>query len=129
LFARTGQASSLKTSGDTALIVAITDRSETLPLICSTVCRPEPWRQGGDTLLIAAARAAIRCRQWLSAARLVVANRRANALIVAVQQRRSLVKLLLSAGPTDKPDLAAGYRRAITPSVTAVRANQSAIEA
>jgi ankyrin repeat protein len=102
--------------GDTALIVAITERDPdwTGYLLNHDADSNLPARNG-DTPLIAAARVGFEdAAHWLISrgAKVDTANRMGEtALIVAVQQRQiPLVKLLLELGANpDKTDSAAGY--------------------
>lgn len=102
-------------SGNTALIVAITDRSEDYTaFLLSKGADPNLPGKGGDTPLIAAARVGYDdAAEWLlgQGAKVDSANRMGETpLIIAVQQRQlSMVNLLLSAGANpDKTDNAAG---------------------
>lgn len=102
-------------SGNTALIVAITERNEDYTaFLLNKGADPNLQGKGGDTPLIAAARVGYEeAAEWLlgQGARVDGANRMGETpLIIAVQQRQAgLVKLLLSAGANpDKTDNAAG---------------------
>ena len=102
-------------SGNTALIVAITDRNEDYTaFLLNQGADPNLGGKGGDTPLIAAARVGYGdAAEWLlgQGAKVDGTNRMGEtALIVAVQQRQpALVRLLLSAGANpDKTDNAAG---------------------
>lgn len=102
-------------SGNTALIVAITDRSEDYTaFLLSKGADPNLPGKGGDTPLIAAARVGYDdAAEWLlgQGAKVDSANRMGETpLIIAVQQRQlSMVNLLLSSGANpDKTDNAAG---------------------
>src|SRR6185369_16282912 len=102
-------------SGNTALIVAITDRSEDYTaFLLNKGADPNLPGKGGDTPLIAAARVGFQdAAEWLlgQGAKVDGANRMGETpLIIAVQQRQvALVKVLLAAGANpDKPDSAAG---------------------
>ncbi|HKC02256.1 MAG TPA: ankyrin repeat domain-containing protein [Sphingomicrobium sp.] len=101
--------------GDTALIVAITDRSEEYTAyLLNQGADPNLPGKGGDTPLIAAARVGYQdAAEWLlgQGAKVDGANRMGETpLIIAVQQRQvALVKVLLAAGANpDKSDSAAG---------------------
>ncbi len=101
--------------GDTALIVAITDRNEDFTAyLLNQGADPNLGGQGGDTPLIAAARVGYEdAVEWLlgQGAKIDATNRMGETpLIIAVQQRQvPMVKLLLSAGANpDKSDSAAG---------------------
>jgi len=101
--------------GDTALIVAITDRNEDYTaFLLNQGADPNLAGKGGDTPLIAAARAGYQdAAEWLitGGAKVDGTNRMGEtALIIAVQQRQlEMVRMLLSAGANpDKPDSAAG---------------------
>jgi ankyrin repeat protein len=101
--------------GDTALIVAITDRSEDYTAyLLNQGADPNLAGKGGDTPLIAAARVGYQdAAEWLlgQGAKVDGANRMGETpLIIAVQQRQvALVKVLLAAGANpDKSDSAAG---------------------
>jgi ankyrin repeat protein len=102
-------------SGDTALIVAITDRNEDYTaFLLNKGADPNLPGKGGDTPLIAAARVGYQdAAEWLlgQGAKVDGANRMGETpLIIAVQQRQvSMVRLLLSSGANpDKTDNAAG---------------------
>jgi len=102
-------------SGDTALIVAITDRSEDYTaFLLNKGADPNLPGKGGDTPLIAAARVGYEdAAEWLlgQGAKVDAANRMGETpLIIAVQQRQvPMVRLLLSSGANpDKTDNAAG---------------------
>ena len=102
-------------SGNTALIVAITDRSEDYTaFLLNKGADPNLPGKGGDTPLIAAARVGYDdAAEWLlgQGAKVDGANRMGETpLIIAVQQRQvSMVNLLLAAGANpDKTDNAAG---------------------
>jgi ankyrin repeat protein len=102
-------------NGDTALIVAITDRNEDFTAyLLNQGADPNLGGKGGDTPLIAAARVSYQdAAEWLlgQGAKIDGTNRMGEtALIIAVQQRQvAMVKLLLSHGANpDKPDSAAG---------------------
>jgi ankyrin repeat protein len=102
-------------TGNTALIVAITDRNEDYTaFLLNQGADPNLGGKGGDTPLIAAARVGYGdAVEWLlgQGAKVDAANRMGEtALIVAVQQRQpALVRLLLAAGANpDKTDNAAG---------------------
>jgi ankyrin repeat protein len=102
-------------NGDTALIVAITDRNEDFTAyLLNQGADPNLGGKGGDTPLIAAARVGYQdAAEWLlgQGAKIDGTNRMGEtALIIAVQQRQvAMVKLLLSHGANpDKPDSAAG---------------------
>ena len=102
-------------NGNTALIVAITDRSEDYTaFLLNKGADPNLPGKGGDTPLIAAARVGYEdAAEWLlgQGARVDGANRMGETpLIIAVQQRQvSLVRVLLQAGANpDKTDNAAG---------------------
>ena len=110
-----GIVNSKDVKGDTALIVAITDRSEDFTAyLLNQGADPNLGGKGGDTPLIAAARVGYQdAAEWLlgQGAKVDGPNRMGETpLIIAVQQRQvSLVKLLLSAGANpDKADSAAG---------------------
>jgi len=101
--------------GDTALIVAITDRNEDFTaFLLNQGADPNLGGKGGDTPLIAAARVGYQdAAEWLlgQGAKVDAPNRMGETpLIIAVQQRQvSLVKVLLAAGANpDRPDSAAG---------------------
>lgn len=101
--------------GDTALIVAITDRSEDFTAyLLNQGADPNLGGKGGDTPLIAAARVGYQdAAEWLigQGAKVDGTNRMGETpLIIAVQQRQlAMVKMLLSAGANpDKTDSAAG---------------------
>ena len=101
--------------GDTALIVAITDRSEDFTAyLLNQGADPNLGGRGGDTPLIAAARVGYQdAAEWLlgQGAKVDGTNRMGETpLIIAVQQRQvALVKILLGAGANpDKSDAAAG---------------------
>lgn len=101
--------------GDTALIVAITDRSDDFTAyLLNQGADPNLGGRGGDTPLIAAARVGYQdAAEWLlgQGAKVDGTNRMGETpLIIAVQQRQvAMVKTLLSAGANpDKPDSAAG---------------------
>jgi len=102
-------------SGNTALILAITDRSEDYTaFLLNQGADPNLQGKGGDTPLIAAARIGYEdAAEWLlgQGAKVDGTNRMGETpLIIAVQQRQlPLVRLLLAAGANpDKPDSAAG---------------------
>jgi len=102
-------------SGNTALIVAITDRSEDYTaFLLNKGADPNLPGKGGDTPLIAAARVGYDdAAEWLlgQGAKVDGANRMGETpLIIAVQQRQvAMVNLLLAAGANpDKTDNAAG---------------------
>jgi ankyrin repeat protein len=102
-------------SGNTALIVAITDRNEDYTaFLLNQGADPNLGGKGGDTPLIAAARVGYdEAAEWLlgQGAKVDGANRMGETpLIIAVQQRqKAMVQLLLSAGANpDKTDNAAG---------------------
>jgi ankyrin repeat protein len=102
-------------NGDTALIVAITDRNEDFTAyLLNQGADPNLGGKGGDTPLIAAARVSYQdAAEWLlgQGAKIDGTNRMGEtALIIAVQQRQvAMVKFLLSHGANpDKPDSAAG---------------------
>jgi ankyrin repeat protein len=102
-------------SGNTALIVAITDRNEDYTaFLLNQGADPNLGGKGGDTPLIVAARVGYGdAAEWLlgQGAKVDGTNRMGEtALIVAVQQRQpALVRLLLAAGANpDKTDNAAG---------------------
>ncbi|HEX6661534.1 MAG TPA: ankyrin repeat domain-containing protein [Sphingomicrobium sp.] len=102
-------------NGNTALIVAITDRNEDYTaFLLNKGADPNLPGKGGDTPLIAAARIGYdEAAEWLlgQGARVDGANRMGETpLIIAVQQRdAALVRVLLSAGANpDKTDNAAG---------------------
>ena len=102
-------------SGNTALILAILDRSEDYTaFLLNQGADPNLQGKGGDTPLIAAARIGYEdAAEWLlgQGAKVDGANKMGETpLIIAVQQRQlSLVRLLLSAGANpDKTDNAAG---------------------
>ena len=110
-----GIVNSKDVKGDTALIVAITDRSEDYTAyLLNQGADPNLAGKGGDTPLIAAARVGYQdAAEWLlgQGAKVDGANRMGETpLIIAVQQRQAaLVKVLLAAGTNpDKPDSAAG---------------------
>ncbi len=101
--------------GDTALIVAITDRSEEFTAyLLNQGADPNLGGKGGDSPLIAAARVGyLDAAQWLlgQGAKIDGINRMGEtALIIAVQQRQvAMVRVLLAAGANpDRPDSAAG---------------------
>jgi ankyrin repeat protein len=101
--------------GDTALIVAITDRNEDFTaFLLNQGADPNLGGKGGDTPLIAAARVGYGdAAEWLlgQGAKVDAPNRMGETpLIIAVQQRQiSLVRVLLAAGANpDRPDSAAG---------------------
>ena len=101
--------------GDTALIVAITERNEDFTAyLLNQGADPNLGGKGGDTPLIAAARVGYEnAVEWLlgQGAKVDGPNRMGETpLIVAVQQRQvSMVKVLLAAGANpDRPDSAAG---------------------
>jgi ankyrin repeat protein len=101
--------------GDTALIVAITDRNEDFTAyLLNQGADPNLGGKGGDTPLIAAARVGYQdAVEWLlgQGAKVDGPNRMGETpLIVAVQQRQlALVRLLLAAGANpDRADSAAG---------------------
>lgn len=101
--------------GDTALIVALTDRSEDYTaFLLNHGADPNLAGQGGDTPLIAATRVGYEeAAEWLlgQGAKVDGTNRMGETpLIVAVQTRQaSMAKLLLSAGANpDRADSAAG---------------------
>lgn len=101
--------------GDTALIVAITDRNEDFTAyLLNQGADPNLGGKGGDTPLIAAARVGYQdAAEWLigQGAKVDGTNRMGETpLIIAVQQRQlAMVKMLLSAGANpDKTDSAAG---------------------
>lgn len=102
-------------SGNTALIVAIGERSEDYTaFLLNQGADPNLAGKGGDTPLIAAARVGYDdAVEWLlgQGAKIDGTNRMGETpLIVAVQQRQaSIVRLLLAAGANpDKTDSAAG---------------------
>jgi ankyrin repeat protein len=101
--------------GDTALIVAITDRNEDFTaFLLNQGADPNLGGKGGDTPLIAAARVGYGdAAEWLlgQGAKVDAPNRMGETpLIIAVQQRQvPLVRVLLAAGANpDRPDSAAG---------------------
>lgn len=102
-------------SGNTALIVAITDRNEDYTaFLLNQGADPNLAGKGGDTPLIAAARAGYQdAAEWLlgQGAKVDGTNKMGEtALIIAVQQRDlPMAKMLLSHGANpDKTDNAAG---------------------
>jgi ankyrin repeat protein len=102
-------------NGDTALIVAITERSEDFTaFLLNQGADPNLQGKGGDTPLIAAARVGYEdAVGWLlgQGAKIDGANRMGEtALIIAVQTRQlPMVRILLAAGANpDKTDNAAG---------------------
>jgi uncharacterized protein len=102
-------------NGDTALIVAITERSEDYTaFLLNQGADPNLAGKGGDTPLIAAARVGYEdALGWLlgQGAKIDGANRMGETpLIIAVQGRQlSMVRALLAAGANpDKTDNAAG---------------------
>lgn len=110
-----GIVNSKDVKGDTALIVAITDRNEDYTAyLLNQGADPNLPGKGGDTPLIAAARVGYQdAAEWLlgQGAKVDGANRMGETpLIIAVQQRQvALVKVLLAAGANpDKSDSAAG---------------------
>ena len=110
-----GMANAKDAQGNTALIVAITDRNEDYTaFLLNQGADPNLAGKGGDTPLIAAARVGYQdAVEWLlgQGAKVDGTNRMGEtALIVAVQQRQGpLVGLLLAAGANpDKADSAAG---------------------
>jgi uncharacterized protein len=110
-----GIVNAMDVNGDTALIVAITDRNEDFTAyLLNQGADPNLGGKGGDTPLIAAARVSYQdAAEWLlgQGAKIDGTNRMGEtALIIAVQQRQvAMVKLLLSHGANpDKPDSAAG---------------------
>jgi len=110
-----GIVNSKDVKGDTALIVAITDRNEDFTaFLLSQGADPNLAGKGGDTPLIAAARVGFGdAAEWLlsQGAKIDLGNRMGEtALIIAVQQRQvPMVRMLLAAGANpDKPDAAAG---------------------
>jgi len=101
--------------GNTALIVAITNRSEDFTaFLINKGADVNLGGKGGDTPLIAAARVGYQdAAEWLltSGAKVDGSNRMGEtALIIAVQQRQlPMVQILLAAGANpDKTDNAAG---------------------
>jgi len=110
-----GIVNSKDVKGDTALIVAITDRNEDFTAyLLNQGADPNLGGKGGDTPLIAAARVGyLDAAEWLlgQGAKIDGTNRMGEtALIIAVQQRQlAMVKVLLAAGANpDKADSAAG---------------------
>ena len=110
-----GIANSKDARGDTALIVAITDRnSDYTAFLLNQGADPNLQGKGGDTPLIAAARVGFQdAAEWLigEGAKIDGSNRMGEtALIIAVQQRQvGMVRMLLGAGANpDKTDAAAG---------------------
>ena len=110
-----GIVNSKDVKGDTALIAAITDRSEDFTAyLLNQGADPNLGGKGGDTPLIAAARVGYQdAAEWLlgQGAKVDGTNRMGETpLIIAVQQRQvAMVKVLLSAGANpDKSDSAAG---------------------
>jgi ankyrin repeat protein len=110
-----GIVNSKDVKGDTALIVAITDRNEDFTAyLLNQGADPNLAGKGGDTPLIAAARAGYEdAAEWLlgQGAKVDGANRMGETpLIIAVQQRQvPMVRTLLAAGANpDKTDSAAG---------------------
>ena len=110
-----GIANSKDAKGDTALIVAITDRNEDYTaFLLNQGADPNLPGRGGDTPLIAAARVGFQdAAEWLigQGAKIDGGNRMGEtALIIAVQQRQAaMVRMLLGAGANpDKADAAAG---------------------
>ncbi|MFL6730108.1 MAG: ankyrin repeat domain-containing protein [Sphingomicrobium sp.] len=110
-----GIANAKDATGNTALIVAITDRSENFTgFLLNQGADPNLAGKGGDTPLIAAARVGYEeAVEWLlgQGAKIDGTNRMGEtALIVAVQQRQlPMVRTLLAAGANpDKTDNAAG---------------------
>ncbi len=102
-------------SGNTALIVAITDRNEDYTaFLLNQGADPNLAGKGGDTPLIAAARVGYEdAAEWLlgQGAKIDGTNKMGEtALIIAVQQRNfPMAKMLLSNGANpDKTDNAAG---------------------
>lgn len=102
-------------SGNTGLIVAITDRNEDYTaFLLNKGADPNLQGKAGDTPLIAAARVGYQdAAEWLlgQGARVDGTNRMGETpLIIAVQQRQpELVRILLAAGANpDKTDNAAG---------------------
>jgi ankyrin repeat protein len=102
--------------GETALMIAITDRDSTWTgYLLNLNADPNMSNRDGDTPLILAARSGFDTAvDWLlqSGARVDDKNRMGEtALIIAVQRRQApIVKLLLSKGADpDKTDTAAGY--------------------
>jgi len=124
-------------SGNTALILAITDRSEDYTaFLLNQGADPNLQGKGGDTPLIAAARIGYEdAAEWLlgQGAKVDGTNRMGETpLIIAVQQRQlPLVRLLLAAGANpDKTDSAAGLSaRQYAARDTRSRDIQQAIEA
>jgi len=110
-----GIVDSKDSSGNTALIIAITDRNEDFTaFLLNKGADPNLPGKGGDTPLIAAARVGYQdAGEWLisQGAKVDGANRMGETpLIVAVQQRQlPMVRMLLDAGANpDKTDNAAG---------------------
>jgi ankyrin repeat protein len=110
-----GIVNSKDVDGNTALIAAITDRSEDFTAyLLNQGADPNLPGKGGDTPLIAAARVGYQdAAEWLigQGAKVDGTNRMGEtALIIAVQQRQlAMVRFLLSSGANpDKSDSAAG---------------------
>ena len=110
-----GIVNSKDANGNTALIVAITDRNDDYTaFLLSRGADPNLQGKGGDTPLIAAARVGyVEAGEWLltEGAKVDGANRSGETpLIIATQLRQlPMVRMLLSAGANpDKTDNAAG---------------------